>query len=270
MPRIKLIILTVIISIIFSQTLHADTVGIIAAMPEEIASLSSQKIIIGQHIKAKIKGHNVVMALSGIGKVNAALTAQILISEYKAKAIIFTGVAGAVNKDYEIGDVVIAEKTFQHDYGYLDQQKLVNHRPGTLPELRLGDASEPIYFQTNNIANWERIIKSLKALEAKFNTINGYKPKLKIGTIATGDQFIANDARKEELVKLRADAVEMEGASVAQVATVNKIPCIIIRSISDKANHDSGVDFPAFLKAAAANNASIVGSILELLQLTGQ
>jgi len=257
-------ILLFVLFLSFSSTLLASTIGIIAALPAEIISLSKQEITEGQFIKTNISNHKVVMTLSGVGKVNAAMTAQKLISEYKVDLIIFSGVTGALNETYNIGDIIIADKVFQYDYGFLGaDDNLVIHKPGFMPELGLGTGSESLFYNMHDVKNWDNILISLKTIQ--FDKINNYEPRLITGTVATGDQFVSSATKKKELVAIGADAVEMEGGAVAQVASANNVPCIIIRSISDKANHDASVDFVTFVKVAALNNSAIVKTILEKL-----
>ncbi len=185
---------------------------------------------------------NVIVAKSGVGKVFAALTTQRLIDAYQPKCVIFSGVAGALNVTYDIGDVVIAEDCIQHD---LDATGLGFPR-GTIPY------TDYRYFQSD-----EKLVDI--ALSANIpHTI--YK-----GRILTGDQFLTkkeiNDYKylSEEL---KGDVIEMEGAAVGLVCTLNEIPFVIIRTIADKANEEASLNFKNFLPEVAANSFHIVHHIL--------
>ncbi len=261
---------------IISGTAHAKTLGVLSAMPAELEQfkthITNQQEVAQGIIKGHIGSHTVYATLSGIGKVNAAATAQRLISEFNAGIIIFSGVAGGINPDLNVGDVIVASQAFQHDFGHLGKG-FTMHAVGSLPEIGIGTGEESAYLDLD--AFWEAdILNNLKkkAIEfsKSFNSVQvnskNYSPVLKInGVVATGDQFIANDAKKKFLRSQRADIVEMEGAAVAQVASKNKIPCMIIRSVSDKAGADANVNFPIFFAAVAHNNAELVAHLLQYI-----
>ncbi len=260
----------------FSAISYAKTIGILSAMSIELESLknkiSDQKEISSGIIKGKIGSHTVYATLSGIGKVNAAAMAQKLISEYKIDILIFSGVAGGINPEFNVGDVVFVAQAFQHDFGY-HGEKFKIHAVGILPEIGIGTGNESVYFDLNRF--WEiRVLTNMKKNAAKFsksfNSVQvnskNYLPALKLNTIvATGDQFIANDAKKQALRNLKADIVEMEGAAVAQITLKNGIPCLILRSISDKAGEKANIDFQKFFKIVAENNSSLVAYLLKQL-----
>lgn len=256
---------------------HSPRVGILSALPQEMEEI--EKVL--QHTKhSSIKGDNfitgalgnssVVLTLSGVGKVNATIAAQRLISNFNVSSIVFTGVAGGIDKEIEIGDIVIAESLFQHDAGFLGET-FIRHRPGHIPEVGIGN-NDNIKFDT---AAWPRISGKrffemihtfCKGIENSLSpvAINGktYHPKVVRGSIATGDQFIANAAKRKELEALGADVVEMEGAAVAQVCDKNNIPCLVIRAVSDKAGVEAKIDFQEFLGVVAKNNARLVHAFL--------
>jgi len=259
---------------IISETSHSKTIAILSAMPAELerlkAQITNQQELEQGIIKGNIGSHTVYATLSGIGKVNASSTAQKLISEFNTGIILFSGVAGGINPAYNVGDVILASQTFQHDYGHLGKEFKM-HAVGTLPEVGIGTGEEASYFDLNVF--WDAdVLSNLKRKAIEFSKsfssvqINGesYTPSLKIdGVVATGDQFIANDAKKKYLRAQKADVVEMEGAAVAQVALKNKIPCMIICSISDKAGEDANVNFQVFFATVAKNNAELVVHLLK-------
>ncbi len=189
---------------------------------------------------------NIVIVKSGMGKVFAALTTQKLIDTYDPQAIIFTGVAGSLNIEHNIGDIIVAKDCIQHDF---DARELGSAR-GAIPYTNYR------FFETNEY------LRTL-ALSAKLSqTIHE-------GRILTGDCFLTKKEIKENeylTEELNGHAVEMEGASVGQVCTVNKVPFLIIRTISDKANEEASIDFNKFLPLVAKNSFHLVHHILNKYQ----
>ncbi|CAG36275.1 5'-methylthioadenosine/S-adenosylhomocysteine nucleosidase family protein [Desulfotalea psychrophila] len=252
---------------------HFRTIGVLSAMPAELEHLEAN-IIDKQEVapgiaKGRIGSHTVYATLSGIGKVNAAATVQRLISEFKIDIIMFSGVAGAINPEYRVGDVVLLSRAFQHDFGHLGRAFKM-HAVGVLPEIGIGSGEESPYLDLNLF--WqEDVLVNLKKRSVEFSKsfspvqVNGqdYLPALKIdGTVATGDQFIASDAKKKVLQSQGADIAEMEGAAVAQVAAQNKIPCMIFRSVSDTAGGEANLDFQNFFATVAKNNAELAAYLI--------
>jgi adenosylhomocysteine nucleosidase len=185
----------------------------------------------------------VVLAKSGVGKVSAALIAQHAIEMFQPNMIIFTGVAGALNKSLKIGDVIVSKDCAYHDMDVT----ILGHSRGEVP-------NSTYKFFTANVELVD------KAQKAKLK-----KGKVMVGRILTGDQFMT----KTHLPKYRylhdelaGDAIEMEGAAVGHVCTVNEVPFIIVRTISDRADHAAKVDFPKFLPTVAANSWAVVKEIL--------
>lgn len=254
----------------------AQRIGVISALPEEqekfLEKVDNKKNVSKNIVEGVAGSHSIFATLSGIGKVNAASVAQELISKYHVDILLFTGVAGGINKKINIGDIVIASSAFQHDYGYLGD-KFIIHATGTVPEIGIGTGNETIYFDLRK--NWSQEIHN----QIKRNVSNStaslmpvevggdkYVPALIMnGVIATGDQFIASESKKQSLRKLKADVVEMEGAAVAQVAMRNDIPILIIRSVSDKAGEKANIDFKLFFSAVAHNNAILLQKVIKAI-----
>jgi len=220
------------------------TIAIMGAMPEEITPLLE---IIGEHetisyaankyYKGKFANHDVVVAYSKIGKVNAALTASTLIEKFGAEKLLFSGVAGAVSAELKVGDLIIASELCQHD---LDITAF-GHPYGYVPEGKQ-------FVQAD---------KSLNALAKK--VAQSIDLKLKEGIIATGDQFIANVERKNWIeTTFKADALEMEGASVAVVCDALDVPFFVLRAISDAADMDASFSFDEFLESSAQISADFI------------
>jgi adenosylhomocysteine nucleosidase len=138
--------------LIVSTLSHAETIGLLSAMPEELEDLKAQ-ITNGQEveqgiIKGNIGSHTIYATLSGIGKVNASATAQKLISEFKVRTLFFSGVAGGINPDYNVGDVILASQAFQHDVGHWGKE-FTMHAVGSLPEIGIGTGKESLYLDLN-------------------------------------------------------------------------------------------------------------------------
>ncbi|MGL6100761.1 MAG: 5'-methylthioadenosine/adenosylhomocysteine nucleosidase, partial [Fusobacteriaceae bacterium] len=192
----------------------------------------------------KLLNKDVVVFKSGIGKVNAAMSTTIAMEEYDVNKIIFTGVAGAINKNLNITDVVISDYLVQHDY----DTTIFGSKKGAVP----GSVDTKFFAD-------KKLIDIAKTSAQK---VLG-KDKVHVGTIATGDQFIAD---KKTVAALEADfgawAVEMEGAAVAHVANLYKTPIVVIRSMSDKADGSAHMNYNDFVNVAADNSAKIVMNML--------
>jgi len=192
--------------------------------------------------EAKYKDLEIVLSYSKIGKVNAALTAATMIEHFGCEMLLFTGVAGAIAPELKIGDLVVATQLCQHD---LDITAF-GHPHGYVPEGK-------IYVQPSR-----ELIHIAKTV-ADEKGIN-----LKKGIIATGDQFIADIERKKWIATtFEADAIEMEGAAVAQVCDALDVPFFVLRAISDTADTDATFDFDEFLKHSSQVSSSFIMAMLE-------
>jgi adenosylhomocysteine/aminodeoxyfutalosine nucleosidase len=228
-------------------------IGIMGAMREEIEPILELVTEIDTEIdyannkyyKAKYNDYELIIAYSKIGKVNSALTAATMIEKFNIDLLLFSGVAGAINENLKIGDLIIATKLCQHD---LDITAF-GHPYGYVPESK-------VFVETD-----EKLNNIAKKVAKKLNI------KLLDGIIATGDQFIADNEKKEWIRKtFNADALEMEGASVGFVCDALNIPFFILRAISDSADMDAGFDFDKFLEGSAKNSAKFLIEMLEELK----
>ncbi|MBR1453312.1 MAG: 5'-methylthioadenosine/adenosylhomocysteine nucleosidase [Lachnospiraceae bacterium] len=200
-----------------------NTIGIIGAMNKEIEDLVScitnlNTKTIGNIVfyEGMIEKNNVVVAKSGIGKVQAAMCATTMILNYNLKEIIHIGIAGVLDEELDIHDVAIADKVCQYDFDLT----AFGLQKGEIEDLNT------IYFNCD-----KKIIGDLECC-AKFLNIH-----YKIGTIATGDQFVTHSDLKKDLVKnFDAIACEMEGAATGEVCFINKIPFAVVRAFSDKSD----------------------------------
>lgn len=226
-------------------------VAILGAMVEEITPLldffgDCTKVSFGgnEYYQTRYKNLDLVIAYSKIGKVNASLTAASLLLHFGCEKLIFSGVAGAVAPDLRIGDLVIASSLCQHDVDIT----AFGHPFGFIPESK----------------RFIPVDESLKALAHEVAKEKGIA--LREGIIATGDQFIADFRRKEWIrTTFNADALEMEGASVAVVCDTLGVPFCVLRAISDAADMDAGFSFDEFLIQSAKQSAEFVIGMLDRL-----
>lgn len=232
------------------------TIGIMGAMPEEIEGVvglltDCKETITGKrkYFTGQINGIDTVVVFSRWGKVAATATVSALIHEFNITQLFFTGVAGAINPELKIGDIVVAKQLIQHD---LDARPLMQqYEIPLLSKTFLETDSSQLHIVTKAIntllenQSLHEIIgdKALKQFDIS-------QPKLFIGDIASGDQFFSEQSQKHLLISQLPSilCVEMEGAAVAQVCYEYEIPFSIIRTISDTADDKSHIDFPAFIR----------------------
>jgi adenosylhomocysteine/aminodeoxyfutalosine nucleosidase len=226
-------------------------IAIMGAMPEEIEPIidkldNVETMLYGanKYYEGSYNGQEVVVAYSKIGKVFATLTATILIEKFGCDTLLFSGVAGAINDELQIGDLIIAESLCQHD---LDITAF-GHPFGYVPEGEVCITSDV------TLRNVAKDVAKQKGLT------------LKEGVIATGDQFVADEERKNWIGStFDADALEMEGASVAVVCNALNVPFFILRAISDSADMDASFNFDEFLESSAKISADFILSMVDEL-----
>ena len=227
-------------------------IGIIVAMEEELESILDimdnieEKEIYGLTFKTgQIEKNKIIVVKCGVGKVNAARVTQILIDTFNVKCVINVGAAGALNPFLNIGDIVIGEKLIQHDFDIT----AFDHDKGYITGV--GDY---IYSDSELIEKFENAANNLKEKDYK----------IKKGIIATGDIFCTDIEMKNKIFsKFDADCVEMEGAAIAQVCYLDKVPFIVIRSISDSPNGNNEIDFDKFVELASKRCANILREFLK-------
>ncbi|WP_125712678.1 5'-methylthioadenosine/adenosylhomocysteine nucleosidase [Companilactobacillus kedongensis] len=225
-------------------------IGVIVPMEEEIKLLRESlsdvtkdevagvEVTIGSY-----KNHQVYLAKSGIGKVQAGMTATIINDRYQPEFVVNTGSAGGIGEGLKIGDVVISSKLAYHDadatgFGY---------KMGQLPE-------QPLFFEADSFYV-DEIAKAAK----KSNLVSH------VGVIVTGDQFIDGKEKIATIKKSFPDALasEMEGAAVAQVCTQFKTPFVVIRSMSDVGDEDASVNFDDFVIQAGKKSVEMLLNFLD-------
>ena len=228
--------------------------GIIGAMEEEIENLklSMENVeVIGradmEFNKGRISGKDVVVVKSGIGKVNAGICTQILADIFSVDVIINTGIAGSLKEEINIGDIVLSSDTVQHDMDAV----AFGYPLGQIP--RLDTLSFP--------ADEELISMAKQCCERVNPDINVF-----IGRIVSGDQFVADRAVKKRISEnFGGYCTEMEGAAIGQAAYLNKIPYVVIRAISDKADDSASMDYPAFEAKAIEHTVKIMKEMIKCL-----
>lgn len=231
-----------------------NKIGIIGAMDEEVAELkrdmevkSTTTMASMEFLEGTLLGKDVVIVRSGIGKVNAAVCAEILAGIFHVDALINTGIAGSLNAKIDIGDIVISSDVLHHDmdatgFGY---------PVGQIPRM------DVLSFTAD-----DTLIQLAKEVCEQVN------PEIHThtGRIVSGDQFISDKAVKEKIISnFEGYCTEMEGAAIAQTAYLNQIPFVILRAISDKADDSATVDYPAFEKKAIEHSVNLVKGMLEKL-----
>jgi adenosylhomocysteine nucleosidase len=248
-------------------------IGLICAISQELTDLRAalqhdERIRIGSFDldQGRLDERPVVLAEAGIGKVNTATVATLLAVRFEARTLVFSGVAGGLDPELAIGDVVIAERAVQHDAGVIEAERLhpyqAGHVPFFNPTPELGYAVRPDLL--------ERVRARLEGLElAPLSAAaggTGRRPKLVYGTILAGDQFIHCEATRARLHReFEAQAVAMEGAALAQVAERLGVSWLEIRALSDLAGHDSRFDFAKFVDEVAKSSAQILRRLLPVL-----
>lgn len=229
-------------------------IGIIGAMELEVEELKSKMNVERIVEKASmnffegtLNDANVVVVQCGIGKVNAGMCVQILADCFDVTHIINTGVAGSLNADLDIGDILISTEAVYHDMDVTPLGYEVGQVPGIDVKCFPADKA---------------MIDAAKESCEKVNTdIN-----VMTGRVASGDQFIASKDVKDKIIAdVAGYCAEMEGAAIAHAAYLNKIPFVVVRAISDKADNSAEMDYPTFEKAAAGHCAALVMDFIQKL-----
>jgi len=231
-------------------------VGILCALPQEqellVAALGDPPPLPGGALEARrgqLDGREVVVAAAGVGKVKAASTATLLVERLGCRALVLSGVAGGLGQTLAIGDLVVADRVIDIDYGRVTDAGRIVYQPGTLPIPEV--KPEPGYVLEP--ATVERVTQRIAA--------SGLRATL--GTVVTGDAFLASPRVRDELAaEWSALAIEMEGSAVCGVAERFGVPWLVVRALSDRAGEDSLGDFASFVASAAASSARLVRELL--------
>ena len=226
-------------------------IGIIVAIKEEreavlkiMTEIETEQIYNLKFIKGKIQGKKCILVKSGVGKVNAARTNQIMLQKFDIQYVINLGVVGAINEKLNIGDVLIGKEVVQHDFDIT----AFEHEKGYITGV-----GSSIICDKNLVDELEQIIKSIP--ERSY--------KIKMGIIATGDIFCTEPEMKQKIsLKFNADVVDMECAAIGQVCYLDNVSFIAIRSISDTADGKDASTFHENLKLASKRCANILKEFL--------
>ncbi|MGL5756083.1 MAG: 5'-methylthioadenosine/adenosylhomocysteine nucleosidase [Paraclostridium sp.] len=230
-----------------------QVLGVIGAMEEEVKILKDKMDIEEtvdvagmEFYKGTLDKKNIVLVRSGVGKVNMATCTQILIDKFNVTALVNSGVAGTMDKNLNQGDIVISTDAVQHDF----DTTVFGDPLGEISRLDIR------FFEAD-----KNMINIACEAAKKVSDIN-----IKQGRVASGDQFVAGGDVADKIKKNFGDvaAVEMEGAAMAQVAYLNKIPFVIIRSISDKADGSADLSYEEFLPIAAKNASALLEEFVKL------
>jgi len=238
--------------------MNSKTIGIIGAMECEIAAFKSMlknteeiKNGVFTFYKGTLAGKNTVIVKSGVGKVSGAVCTQLLADKFNPEFIINTGIAGGIAPDVHIGCIVIADKLVQHDF----DASAIGYAKGYICNDK--NPNEPTYFYAD-----KELVKKFKKVLSEKMPNETYKE----GIIASGDMFIGSNAKKQELFSLfGAIAAEMEGAAIAHAASLNEIPFIVIRAVSDAADENAGQAHKFMEKEASEKSAHAIALFIEQL-----
>ena len=227
-------------------------IGIIGAMEVEVERLKKDMEIQREIRKAGmafcegvLMGQPAVVVRSGIGKVNAAVCTQILVDEFQVDAVINTGIAGSLNAQINIGDIVISTDVLHHDMDAVN----FGYAPGQIPQM--------------DVFSFEADEELANKAEKVCREVN---PEIQVfrGRVVSGDQFVADKAVKERIAGLfQGFCTEMEGAAIAQASYLNNVPFVIIRAISDKADDSATEDYPTFERKAVEHSVKLVEGLLK-------
>ena len=228
--------------------------GIIGAMDEEVleiknalADVSVEQAAGMEFYRGRVNNKEVVVVRSGIGKVNAAVCSQILVDKFGVNAIVNTGIAGSLRAEINIGDIVLSGDSVQHDM----DASIFGDPVGQIPRM-----------DTFSFPADENLVKLAKEVNEEENPdIHTFT-----GRIVSGDQFVSSAEVKERLVSnFNAMCTEMEGAAIAHAAYLNKVSCVIIRAISDKADNSAVMDYPEFERQAIVHSVRLVRGLMKKL-----
>jgi len=249
---------------------HAQSIVGVLGIEREVGPIEarlegSREVLVRGYVfrVGTLGGRQVVVGRSGTGKVNAAIAATVLIGHFNPSVLFFSGTAGAIDQTLRPGDVVIGTGVVQHDSGQLtangiSRRGLRNAVTGELDPL-IVPAPESLLAATR------RAVEGLTL--APIESADGKRvPRIVEGVIVTGDVFMSDAARRDEIRgSLNGSAVEMEGAAMVQACRQFSVPCLVVRSITDRADGQAMSNYKQFIAAASENGATLVTAIIAKL-----
>ncbi len=227
---------------------------------EHIASV--ERINLGSitGVSGTLDDRDVILIRAGVGKVATGAAVGLTWERFRGRVFIFSGVAGGLSPDLDIGDVVVGERTIQHDAGVLGPRGLERYQAGHIPFFNPTDD----FGYSPSPQLLDQVRRTLPDVELQ--PVLGRLPKVRLGTIVTGDQYLTDEDTKQRLhSELRADAIEMEGAAMAQAAGLVGADHIVIRALSDLAGGDSIDDFRRYVTEVSENTSAIVRALLRTI-----
>lgn len=225
-------------------------IGVIGALAMEVRIIKEHLVIAGTDnfagftfITGSLNGKLIVLTVSGIGKVNAAICAQLMIDHYDVDCIINTGIAGSLDAELRMCDVVISDDVTYHD---VNPEQMITCFP-----------NRETFYADQRLINY-----AIHACDLTRTENWNYK----VGRVISGEQFISDERKKKQLAKhYHAQCVEMEGAAIAHVAYVNRVPFVVIRSISDTQDKNASAHYENFEKVSANISSNLVVQLIRLM-----
>ncbi|GAB3692274.1 5'-methylthioadenosine/adenosylhomocysteine nucleosidase [Spirosoma flavus] len=242
-------------------------VGLLGAFGAEVTlvkeSLKNPKIVMVDGVTftyGRLGKQRVVLAETGIGKVNAAMTTALMLDHFRPRQVLFTGIAGGTNPDLQPGDIVIARQTAHHDYQTISMSKQPIKQT-----YSLSGKLNPAFFTADSVM-LQQAQTVVRSITFESIPVTQRPPTVITGIVVTGDQFISSSEKVAQLRQtFNADATEMEGAAVAQVCHEMQVPHLVIRSLSDRADDNARSDMLTFYQIAARNSAKVVIALVKAL-----
>ncbi|MBT8213272.1 MAG: 5'-methylthioadenosine/adenosylhomocysteine nucleosidase [Acidimicrobiia bacterium] len=235
-------------------------IGLLTAIAQEyeaVEALMENRTSERDFLLGDVEGRRVCLAMTGIGKVNAAVSATQMCERTAPSALVFTGVAGGLDPALDIGDVVIGHTLIQHDAGVLGDDGIATYQAGHIPFY---NPTDQLGFHPS-----DRLLTAVRlaVASAPEETIGC---RIMFGTILTGDQFLESDRERQRLrERFSAHAIEMEGGAVAQVAARYGVDHLAIRTLSDRAGQTSSTDFSTFLDRVARQTTDLIRLLLPVI-----
>jgi adenosylhomocysteine nucleosidase len=257
----------VVLLLVPSATLAQSLVGVLG-IPREIAPIEKRlqdvrEVAVKGYVfrVGTLNGRQVVVGRSGAGKVNAAIIATLLIGQFNPAAILFSGTAGAIDSALHQGDVVIGATVAHHDAG---QQTADGIRRRGMRNAVTGELDPLLMPAPESLLNLARqSAQTLRLPSVRTPDGKDRPPRIVEGVIVTGDVFLADNARRIALRDaLGASAVEMEGAALVQTCRQFGVPCLVVRSITDRADGEAPANYEQFLATASENAAALVTMVI--------